>query len=540
MAGPDDPARQGGAAARPPSFLFVITDQQRADSLGCTGHPVVRTPHLDAVAAGGVVFDRFYVASPVCMPNRASLMTGRMPSLHGLRMNGLPLAHRNVTFVELLRAAGYDTALIGKSHLQNFTGLPPVAVPAAAEGRPPPPDLAQALREALDHPAYRVESAPPGDAPAEVPTPYYGFDHVALANGHGDALGGDYRRWLLERAPDADRLTGAGNQLPHDYACPQAVRTALPEELYPTAWIADAAVAYLSDAARRDRPFFLNVSFPDPHHPLNPPGRYWDMYAPGDMPVPAAFRTDAWTPPAHVQAILDDRAAGRANLQGMNAIGITAREAQEARALTCGMVSMIDAAVGRILSALDAAGLADTTVVVFTSDHGDHLGDHRMLFKGAEAYDEVIRVPFLWRDPAEERPGRRIDALASTLDISATILDRAGLAPYAGMQGRSLLPALRGGAPARDAVLIHYDHQRPHPGTNMPPRVHTLVDRRWRLSLIDGIATGALYDLETDPEEFVNLWDSSAHAGERARMTERLARAEIAAVDRVPLPTGLA
>ena len=112
-----------------PNFVFVITDQQRADSLGCTGHPVVRTPTLDALAARGTTFDKFYVASPVCMPNRASLMTGRMPALHGVRLNGVPLSRRNVTFVELLRAAGYDTALVGKSHLQNFTDQPPVAPP---------------------------------------------------------------------------------------------------------------------------------------------------------------------------------------------------------------------------------------------------------------------------------------------------------------------------------------------------------------------------------------------------------------------------
>ena len=108
-----------------PNFILFINDQHRHDYLGCYGHPVVKTPNIDSIAARGVAFDEFYVASPVCMPNRATLMTGRMPSVHGVRSNGIPLSRDAVTFVDLLRAAGYDTALIGKSHLQNFTGRPP-------------------------------------------------------------------------------------------------------------------------------------------------------------------------------------------------------------------------------------------------------------------------------------------------------------------------------------------------------------------------------------------------------------------------------
>src|SRR5688500_2462800 len=115
-----------------PNFLLFITDQHRADFLGCYGHPVLRTPHIDSIAARGTAFDRFYVASPVCMPNRSSLMTMRMPSVHGVRSNGIPLSMNAVTFVDLLRDAGYRTALIGKSHLQNFTSWAPIIK------RPPP------------------------------------------------------------------------------------------------------------------------------------------------------------------------------------------------------------------------------------------------------------------------------------------------------------------------------------------------------------------------------------------------------------------
>ena len=111
---------------RQPNFLLIITDQHRADYLGCYGHALLKTPHIDSIAARGTRFDRFYVATPVCMPNRATLMTGRMPSVHGVRSNGVPLSLRSNTFVDALRAGGYATALVGKSHLQNFTGFGPV------------------------------------------------------------------------------------------------------------------------------------------------------------------------------------------------------------------------------------------------------------------------------------------------------------------------------------------------------------------------------------------------------------------------------
>ena len=286
-------------APEAPNFLIVITDQQRADFLGCYGHQILRTPNIDAIAARGTCFSNCYVASPVCMPNRASLMTGRMPSVHHVRSNGIPLTRDAVTFVDLLRDAGYATALIGKSHLQNFTGRPPafpVAQPPPGYQRPSPA-LSQAVRSELGQPPYEQESPGSWAHPnTHVETPFYGFDHVRLVTGHGDRVGGDYRQWLRERTPEADTLLEPNPGLPHDYVCPQAHRTRIPEELYSTAYIAGEAERYLADRAGADRPFFLMVSFPDPHHPFNPPGRYWDMYRsrriPGARGLPAQ-RLDA-------------------------------------------------------------------------------------------------------------------------------------------------------------------------------------------------------------------------------------------------------
>jgi arylsulfatase A-like enzyme len=531
---------------RKPNFLLFITDQHRADFLGCYGHPIVKTPNIDSIAARGVAFDRFFVASPVCMPNRSSLMTGRMPSVHGVRCNGIPLTRDAVTFVDLLRDAGYSTALVGKSHLQNFTSLPPlVTAPAVPAGYYSPSEgLRSAIRNGFGDPAYMQEE--PDFWAKENPkvaTPFYGFDRVDLVTGHGDAVGGDYIRWLRERAPNADELLGPRNSLPHDYACPQAYRTAVPAELYPTAFVGDRAEDFLRNHATGDgdRPFFLMVSFPDPHHPFNPPGHYWDMYDPDDFPVPEAFTRNDWTPPPHVRAAIEQRERGEADLQGMRTISVSAREAQEARALTAGMITCIDDAIGGVLTTLDASGLREETVVIFTTDHGDHLGDHRLLLKGPEQYQSIVRVPLIWSDPElVERPSRS-GALASTIDISATILDRAQLAPYAGLQGVSLLPNLRGRVPThRDAVLIQYEHQASVSGSSALPRIHSLIDGRWRISVFQNASWGELYDIENDPGEFENLWESPCHADVRALLTERLLRAEIECIDRVPLPTARA
>lgn len=523
-----------------PSFILFITDQQRYDHLGCNGHPVLKTPNIDAIAAEGVSHDRFYVASPVCMPNRASLMTCRMPSSHGVRSLGVPLSHDNVTFVELLRAAGYDTALIGKSHLQNVTDWPvQVEPPERREGYAAPPDeLAQAIRSDLDGPAYRYEQRSfwERDNPV-VPTPFYGFDHYDSVLRHGTMAGGDYEEWLKREAPHVLPLRGRDRQFPHDYTVPQAIRTKVPEEFYPTSYIADQASAWLASRKGNDRPFFLMVSFPDPHHPFNPPGRYWDMYDPDDMPVPAACTAIDWDPPDYVK--IAERTRAKDPQAGQNAgysIAVTQREAQEARALTCGMIAMIDDAVGQVRAAARDAGVAGRTVQMFTSDHGDHLGDHRLLFKGAEQYDALTHVPFIWADPEGEKGVRSAD-IAQTHDIGATVLERARIEPAVGMQG---MPMRVAGGPGRKAAHIQYETQRTQEAFGPRPRVHSIVHGQYRLSMYLGPCSNELFDLENDPGEMVNLWDSPGHAGVRAELVERLAELEIAVANRVPLPTAQA
>lgn len=528
-----------------PSFILFLTDQQRADYLGCYGHPVVRTPALDSLAATGARFERCYVASPVCMPNRASLLTGRMPSVHGVRANGIPLRLDSVTFVDLLRAGGYDTVHIGKAHHQNFSGEPPVwrSEQVQESLRRPPADLAQAVRPRADA-AYATET--PGRWPAadgQPATNYYGFDTAEIVIGHGDLAGGDYAAWAKAKGVNLAELAGREHALPHMTSCPQAWRTAVPEEAYSTTYIAQRAMEFLRSRATSGstKPFLLVVSFSDPHHPFTPPGRYWDMYRAADMPPLPAFSSADWSASPYVAHLLRERAEGTARTEGHAPFAVSEQEAREAQALTCGSISMIDDAIGKVLDESRTCGFSDA-VKIFTSDHGDYLGDHRLLLKGPAAYQGLIRVPLIWHDPRAERQNvpEALQTLVSTIDLAPSILERAGLAAYEGMQGHSFLAQVHGEASGRDHVLIEYDHQRVLPLTGKPPRVHSLVTNRWRLSLWRGLPEGELFDLEKDPHEFRNLWNAHDHSTVRAQLVEQLARAQMAAVDSVPLPTGTA
>lgn len=523
-----------------PNFILFVTDQHRADHLGCYGNATVRTPAIDQLAARGTRFDNFHVASPVCMPNRASLMTGRLPSLHGVRHNGIPLSFDHVTFVELLAAAGYATVLTGKSHLQNFTGRPPNFSFDELPGRTAPPvALREADRRQRTGPAYEAENDSLWRKGGhDVALPFYGFDRADICTGHGDQVGGDYRRWLAARHPDPESLLGPANALPDPTrAAPQCWRTRLPEQLYPTAYVEDRAADFLTSraAAGDGRPFFLQVSFPDPHHPFTPPGRFWDMFDPRDIEIPANFAAGDVAPLRNLRENLANGTAVRD--QPTLPFAVTEDEARIIIALTYGMISMVDEAIGRLVRLVGDLGMDKNTVLIFTADHGDYMGDHGLMTKYLLHYRSLVRVPFIVADPAQTEKVEVRGDLGSTLDIATTILGRAGLQPCNGMQGRDLFDA---GAPAPKSLLIEEDGSLPMFGESGRERVRTLVTSRWRLSHHHGPDWWELYDLQSDPGESVNLWGRpEAQATADALMREMIARMT-EMQDTSPLPTGRA
>ncbi|WP_137920807.1 sulfatase-like hydrolase/transferase [Hydrogenophaga sp. 2FB] len=515
-----------------PHVLLVLADQLRADHLGCYGNGIVRTPAIDSIAAAGTRFQRFHTASPLCMPNRATLFTGRLPSVHGVRRNGIPLSCAERTLAEALATNGYNTALIGKAHFQ------PYGMFAEAQQTP--------RKEARGFPgwpeAYRLEEIETWENTAggrPITGPYYGFSHTELTLYHGDQVGGDYAAWLRAKDPAAARWCGPAHAWPDErYTVRDAWRTRLPEELHSCAYIAERTSAWLAAQASApvddQKPFFLVCSFPDPHHPFTPPGKYWDMYGVDDIPLPASFHGD--NPHPALQYVRQVSAHGAKLASNHHPFAPSEREAREAIALTYGMVSNMDAAIARVLESLRENGLADTTTVVFTSDHGDLMGDHGVFLKGPMHFNGLTRVPFIWSDPSNPTPLADVHQVCSSLDVASSILEHTGCERYSGLQGESVLPLLSGQRETDRGVLVESESARLLFGRPAPFRLRTLVLSKWRVTYCTDAALCELYDLEDDALEQRNLWNEAAHRATRDALLERLLHTVVAHAETSPVP----
>ncbi len=507
------------SARRAPNVLVIITDQQRADHVGFAGNTAISTPHLDALAARGRVFDRAYVANPVCSPNRSSLLTGRMPSSHGVIFNDRALEWGSNTFVRSLRSAGYRTGLIGKSHLQLSVDRWAV------------PDLgADARGDGFADASYSWEFAEryDGDADPESPDDYYGFDHVEFATDHGARMAGHHLRWALAKgATKQDVVFPMGPDAPGDRRSErwwQIYRPPYEAELHSTAFVGERTVAFIDEAHAQDQPWMAWMSFPDPHHPLTPPGTWFDRHVPADIDLPATFGDPLTDAPPHLQAIRHRADAPFWPLPFGTDDPVLV---QEAIAATYGMIEFVDHEVGRVLSHLEALGVADDTIVIFTSDHGDIMGDHSLMVKGNIHYQGVVRVPLCVTGP-EIVPGR-CSALVSSLDIAPTIMDRCGLEPFRGIQGSSLSPLLDGTSTSiRDHILIEDDLDPLIAQlTGNPARMRTLITADMRFTR-DSLGCEQLFDLDIDPHESDDRARSHRRRGE---LTTALVDAMIAVDD---------
>jgi arylsulfatase A-like enzyme len=514
-----------------PNVLLILADQLRADHLGCYGNAAVHTPAIDSIAAAGTRFERFHTASPLCMPNRATLFTGLLPSVHGVRRNGIPISYAERTLAEELASSGYNTALIGKAHFQPYGMF--------ADAQHTPRKEARSLPGWPD--AYRLEEIDVWNHTAGRPItgPYYGFQHTELTLYHGDQVGGDYAAWLRAKDPDAHRLCGPANAWPDArYTVRDAWRTRLPEELHSSAYIAERTCAWLtaqaSAPADDQKPFFLVCSFPDPHHPFTPPGKYWDMYNVDDMPLPASFH--GANPHPALQYVRKVGASGAPLASNHHPFAPTEREAREAIALTYGMVSHMDAAIARVLESLRENGLADNTTVVFTSDHGDLMGDHGVFLKGPMHFHGLTHVPFIWSDPSNPAPLAEVQQVCSSLDVARSILAHTGCERYNGLQGESVLPLLAGEAASDRGVLVESDSAKLLFGRPAPFRLRSLVLSKWRLTYSTDAALCELYDLESDVLEQRNLWNEPAHRAMREALLERLLNTVVAHADTSPVP----
>ena len=493
-----------------PNVLCMMTDQQRYDHLSCSGHPLLKTPNIDRLAASGVRFDRAYVNCPLCMPSRATLFTGRTPRGHGVRTNGVPLNPDIPTLTQALVNAGYRTHASGKLHfrtVQNVKGLP----------------LEQ------HDPNVHVENRDLwlSGSITKLPSPYYGFQTTDFIGSHGDRVYGEYTQWLQGNHPEALPL------LSRDYArvpptgADQSWKSSLPAELHHTTWVADQTIKYLREEGKR-QPFFLLCSFPDPHHPYCPPAPYDSLYDPADVPMPNRREGELEGLAPFFQEILE---AGRVVSGRMTETRIRDEHLREIIAHTFGMIALIDHHIGRILDTLETEGLAEDTIVIFLSDHGDMMGDHWLLNKGPFHFEGLLRVPFIWSWPGRFREGVVSDALVSLLDFAPTLLDLCGvpfpegdvpleteapqmLRPH---PGHSLVPLLTGDADrVRERLTIENDEDY------LGLRLRTLVTPRHKLTVYGGKPYGELFDLERDPQERHNRFSDPSCETLRHDLTAEL------------------
>jgi arylsulfatase A-like enzyme len=478
---------------RKPNFLILMTDAQRCDTLGCYGNRVIQTPHIDALSRSGARFDQWFVPNPICEPARVSLVTGQMPSSHGVRCNGINLQSAAPNAVELLRRAGYQTGGFGKLHFS------PWGTSSRGES---------------------AEGIVDWEAGQALPAGYMGLDVTRTVLGHSEYSCGDYRTWLDTVCPSGFALLQMENALKPPSGALCTWDSALPVQYHHSPWVADQTIEFLR-MRDKDRPFLALCSFPDPHMSYCPPEPYCSMYGPSDVPPPLWREGELDLMPPHFKTYYEGTGylrqffeSGALNMRP--AKDHTELQWRDMNAHYWGMVSLIDQQIGRLLHEVEALSLAEDTVIIFVPDHGALMGDHGMHMHGPYHYDAQIRVPCIWSWLGAFPAGRVCSDLAGTIDIAPTILDIAGITPPFAMQGRSLASYLMGGTPpARQAMLVEYDDEY------FGPFVRTLVTPGWKLTRYAHQTYGELFNVQEDPQEFHNRWDDLALQGIRTDL-ERL------------------
>ena len=445
-----------------PNIVFVITDQQRADTIAAWGHDHVITPNMDRLAARGVSFTNAFCPGATCMASRAAIFTGMYPHNTGVYSFDDWSRHRN--WVHELKDAGYWCVNIGKMHLNSL---------GVDDGF---------------HERIVVEN----------PT------NLQRENGGGDD---DWGRFLSHHG--LERPNRRNHTDPDWFSKFQGVPWHLEERFHSDVFIGDATLGWL-DSWRGDKPLFLEVGFTGPHEPWDPLPRHLEMYEGKEMP-PAVTRAGELDgkPPQH-------RAHGEAfkNTQGEAQIDLDRAAPDDIARMRrhyCAKITTVDEKLGQVLDRLEEKGILQNSLVVFCSDHGEMLGDHGLPYKWL-MYDCVTRIPLIVCDFRGEEPVvGRTDDLVSLMDLGPTILEAAGVEAPSNLEGRSLAPYLgRGGVEPREWVFCEDNYQVMMRGT------------RWKLVYYMGQEEGELYDLETDPHELYNLWDDGEHRTRKLEMKAEL------------------
>lgn len=486
-------------SSRRPNILLITSDQHRGDCYGFEGR-AVRTPHLDQLTREGTRFSACITPNVVCQPARASMLTGLLPLTHGVHDNGIDLdeevAQRG--FAGVLADAGYRTAFVGKAHFSTYHTFVP-------SGRPE--NVAS---------AHRYGDGWHG--------PYMGFDHVELMLiGHNWWLperppgGLHYEHWY-HRGGRGDALDARYRQrLAPDTNAAQTHRSGLPVAYHNSTWVGDRTIDYLRTAARGDSPFCLWASFPDPHHPFDAPAPWSHLHDPAAIDLPPHRARDLDRRPWWHRAALESTPGITGEMRSVRErySRIPPQTDAQLRALIAnyfGMIALIDHNVGRIVEALADRGLAEDTLVVFTSDHGDWLGDHGLILKGPMFYEGLLRIGLIVRGRGVPASQMIADPV-STLDLAATFGEIAGVPIEAARHSRSLKPVWEG-RERREFARSEWMLGPQRCGVALDLRCVRTATAKLIVERLSG--AGELYDLGDDPLECINRFDDPAYRGVRA------------------------
>lgn len=493
-----------------PNFLVFVTDEMQSFSLGCNGNHDVKTPNIDKIAEEGTNFQRAYCNNSVCMPSRASMITGLTPRQHGCLTNGTILPENMPTLPQILGDNGYRTHSVGKLHLQPFGSL-------REDGKK---IFSWEDRDLWDRGQIK-----------QLPENYYGFQTTDFIGAHGAGCFGDYKNWLQENHPGVyDKYKKENSYKSIKSKSVNGWGMEVPQELHYNNWIADSCIEFLDDL-EQEQNFFLWCSFPDPHLPFASCKPYSEMYDPDSLTLKANWNEMT----GELRHLQERRKTNKKyDFDEDDLRAITAQ--------TYGMISHIDDNVGRIMNYLEQNKLSQNTVVVFMSDHGEYLGSHHLVTKDVWPWEELLRVPFIWKTPENITEDNICDETVSLLDFVPTIIDYADIdeeefdirgyrhADKLGLPGRSLRETLENGEKLiSKPAIVEYDEDW---AVGPVYRTRTLVADKYKITIYANNGGGILVDLEDDPEELNNLWDDPDYSHIKCELITRLLK-QLTVTDRL-------
>ena len=442
-----------------PNILWICTDQQRSDTIHAPGNQHIRTPNLDRLIDEGVGFLNTYSQSPICTPSRASFLTGCYSSTLHVNRNGndyFPEDAADRLITRTLTDVGYDCGISGKLHL------------SAAQGRV----------EVRANDGYR----------------FYKWSHHPKPEPFWPTEQHDYQQWLKDEGINWNEAYGS--EALEGWDLRGLGQAGIAAQYHQTTWCANEAISFMSE--QRDGPWLMSVNPFDPHPSFDPPAEYLKRMDAGSMPLPL-FQ------PEEMESQLKFRNVDHQTSEPRSPHDYDARRMVAAY---YAQVELIDDQVGRMMETLESIGQRENTIVIFTSDHGEMLGDHGLLFKGCRFYEGAVHIPLIISWPGRFQRGLYSSALVELTDIVPTLLEVNDLPIPEYVRGKSLLPILTGRSSPehhRDFVRCEY-----HAALGRMPNdshANMIFDGRHKLVIYHGQEVGELYDLQEDPDEFRNLWD---------------------------------